>query len=66
MFYDTEEAMASKEKELQKKIQELEVWLSFMNSRYTSFKLIVAMWIKNKSFVKSCLINILSWKFEYP
>lgn len=32
MFYDTEEAMASKEKELQKKIQELEVWLSFMNS----------------------------------
>lgn len=72
MFYDTEEAMTSKEKEYLKKIEQLEVWLCFMNScnhnnkHIPVFKLIVTMWIKkNMSFVKSSLIIILSWKFEY-
>lgn len=53
MFYHTEEAMASKEKELQKKITELEVWQCFMNSRnskHVSKHILV--------FVKSTLINI--------
>lgn len=53
MFYHTEEAMASKEKELQKKITELEVWQCFMNSRNSKHILV---------FVKSTLINIFITK----
>lgn len=49
MFYHTEEAMASKEKELQKKITELEVWQCFMNSRNSKH---VSKHIPGTSFCK--------------